>query len=135
MTMNGEYPMQPASGDLFDRVVSILEQARANVVRAVNNSMVIAYWLIGREIVQEIQGGEGRAEYGKQVIEQLSVQLKGKYGRGFSVTNLRYFRTFYTIYSDRVPEIRQIGSGELGRGGVTDTMFSTRSQSDHASSL
>jgi predicted nuclease of restriction endonuclease-like (RecB) superfamily len=118
MTTNKEYRIQPASGDLFDRVVSILEQARANVVRAVNNNMVIAYWLIGREIVQEIQGGEGRAEYGKQVIEQLSAQLKGKYGRGFSVTNLRYFRTFYMVYSDRKPEIRQIGSGELGGSGI-----------------
>jgi len=103
MTMNEEYSIQPASGDLFDRVVSILEQARANAVRAVNNNMVIAYWLIGREIVQEIQGGEGRAEYGKQVIEKLSAQLRAKYGRGFSITNLRYFRTFYTVYSDRKP--------------------------------
>ena len=50
---------------LFDRIVSILEQARVNVVHAVNSNMVIAYWLIGREIVQEIQGGEERAEYGK----------------------------------------------------------------------
>ena len=46
---------------LFTRVVSILEEARSNVVRAVNNNMVIAYWLIGREIVQAIQGGEKRA--------------------------------------------------------------------------
>jgi predicted nuclease of restriction endonuclease-like (RecB) superfamily len=118
MTTNREYPIKPASGNLFDRVVSILEQARANVVRAVNNNMVIAYWLIGREIVQELQGGEERAEYGKQIIEQLSAQLKGKYGRGFSVTNLRYFRTFYTVYSDRKPEIRQIGSGESGGDGI-----------------
>ena len=70
--------------------------------------------MIGREIVQEIQSGEGRAEYGKQIIEQLSAQLKGEYGRGFSVTNIRYFRTFYTVYSDRKPVIRQIRSGELG---------------------
>ena len=112
MTTDRECLIKPATGNLFDRMVSILEQARGNVVRAVNNNMVIAYWLIGREIVQEIQGGEGRAEYGKQAIEQLSEQLKGKYGRGFSVTNLRYFRTFYTVYSDREPEIRQIGSGE-----------------------
>ena len=41
---------------LFDRVVSILEQARGNVVRAVNSNMVLAYRLIGREIVQELQG-------------------------------------------------------------------------------
>jgi len=33
---------------LFDRIVSILEQARGNVVRAVNTNMVLAYWLIGR---------------------------------------------------------------------------------------
>jgi hypothetical protein len=52
---------------LFDRVSTILEQARANVVRAVNSHMVLAYWLIRREIVQEIQGGGKRAAYGKQV--------------------------------------------------------------------
>ena len=45
----------PNSDSLFDRVVSILEQARTKVVQAVNSEMVIAYWLIGREIVQEIQ--------------------------------------------------------------------------------
>ncbi len=50
---------------LFDRVVSILEQARANTVRAVNNNMTLAYWLIGREIVQELQQGEERAELGR----------------------------------------------------------------------
>jgi hypothetical protein len=46
---------------LFGRVVSILEQARGNVVRAVNSNMVLAYWLIGREIVHGMQGGEERA--------------------------------------------------------------------------
>ncbi|OHB74258.1 MAG: hypothetical protein A2Z34_00640 [Planctomycetes bacterium RBG_16_59_8] len=103
-----------AEGDLFERVVGILEQARAGVVRAVNNHMVLAYWLIGREIVQEIQDGKDRAQYGRQVMEALSMQLTEKYGRGFSTTNLRYFRTFYSAYSNRVPDIRQIGSGELG---------------------
>lgn len=98
---------------LFTRVVSILEEARSNVVRAVNNNMVIAYWLIGREIVQAIQGGEKRAGYGEKLIEQLSEQLTDKYKRGFSITNLRYFRTFYSVYSERRPEIRHIGCGEL----------------------
>lgn len=53
---------------LFGRVVSILEQAQSNVVRAVNSNMVLAYWLIGREIVQELQGGEERAAYGKGIV-------------------------------------------------------------------
>lgn len=94
------------SGDgLMDRVVSILEQARTNVVRAVNSNMVIAYWLIGREIVQELQQGVERAEYGKQVIENLSSQLTQRYGSGFSVTTLKYFRTFYLTYQNRIVEI------------------------------
>ena len=44
----------PAPAPLLERVVAILEQARGNVVRAVNTQMVWAYWLIGREIVQEL---------------------------------------------------------------------------------
>lgn len=98
---------------LFDRVVAILEEARSNVVRSINNNMVIAYWLIGHEITEEIQGGEKRADYGKRVIHTLSSQLTEKFGRGFSTTNLRYFRTFYQVYADRIPEIRQIECGEL----------------------
>ncbi|MBI4801740.1 MAG: DUF1016 domain-containing protein [Elusimicrobia bacterium] len=117
MATNGITRIQPQGDDLFDRVVSILEQARANVVRSINNNMVIAYWLIGREIVQEIQGGDERAEYGKRVIEQLSTKLILKYGRGFSTTNLRYFRTFYTVYSNRITEIRHIACGELKASG------------------
>jgi len=121
METNGLTRIRPEGDDLFDRVVSILEQSRANVVRSVNNNMVIAYWLIGREIVQEIQGGEERAEYGKQVIEELSAKLTQKYGRGFSTTNLRYFRTFYASYSDRIPEIRHIACGESNASGKRHT--------------
>jgi len=86
---------------LFDRIVTILEQARGNVVQAVNTNMVLAYWLIGREIVEEIQRGEERAEYGEQVLENLSVRLTDRYGKGFSVANLKNFRQFYQVYADR----------------------------------
>ncbi len=92
-------------GALFDRVVGILEQARAGVVRAVNSHMVIAYWLIGREIVQEIQGGKGRAAYGQAVLADLSRKLTARYGAGFSETTLQYFRKFYQVYADRCPQI------------------------------
>lgn len=60
----GELTVQQAA-HLFDRVAAILDAARSSVVRAVNSRMVVAYWLIGREIVQELQGGDERAEYGK----------------------------------------------------------------------
>ncbi len=74
--------------------------------------MVVAYWLIGREIVEEQQKGKQRAGYGKYLIDSLSQRLTEKYGKGFSTTNLRYFRTFYQKYSDRLPEIRHMPCGE-----------------------
>ena len=102
--------MITAQGDsLFSRVVSILEQARANVVRLVNTNMVLAYWLIGQEIVLELQGGEERAEYGRQLVEGLSAQLTARFGRGFSTTNLWYFRQFYLAYQDRVKILHPAG--------------------------
>ena len=103
---------------LFDRIVLILEQARDNVVRAVNTNMVTAYWLIGREIVLEFQGGDERAEYGKQIIENLSGQLNQRYGSGYSVTNLQYFRKFYQAYTERFPIQRPLGA-ELGNDGFS----------------
>jgi hypothetical protein len=95
---------------LLDRVVLISEQARTTVVRAVNTIMVTADWLIGREIVLELQGGDDRAEYCKQVIENLSRQLTQRYGGGYSITTLQYFRKFYQAYSTRSPIARSLGA-------------------------
>ena len=103
----------PTGGDLMARVSDILDQARGNVVRAVNSNMVIAYWLIGREIVQALQGGEERAEYGSELLRELSAALTKRYGRGFSATNLRYFRLFYQVYAERRPEIHHKACDEL----------------------
>lgn len=66
-----------------------------------------------REIVSALQKGDNRAEYGQRVIEKLSKELTSRYGRGFSSTNLRYFRNFYSVYSERMPLIRHIGCGEF----------------------
>jgi len=94
---------------LFERIVSILEQARGNVVRTVNTNMVLAYWLIGREIVEEIQRGKGRAKYGEKVIEELSARLTGRYGKGFSKPVLWNFRQFYLAYPDRAEILFPLG--------------------------
>ena len=61
MTNPAPQTLAPMPAPLLDRVVVILEQARGQVVRAVNTQMVWAYWLIGREIVQALQGGDERA--------------------------------------------------------------------------
>lgn len=106
--------MQLDENTLFSRVAAILEQAHNNVVRSVNSNMVLAYWLIGREIVHELQGGEERAEYGKQVVEDLSTRLTERYGKGFSTTNLWYFRQFYQAYPDRLAILHPPGGEFAG---------------------
>jgi hypothetical protein len=112
------------NNSLLNRVVLILEQARANVVRAVNSSMVTAYWLIGREIVLELQGGDERAEYGKQVIENLSERLTQRYGKGFSTPTLWNFRQFYQVYAFREPAILSPAGRELANPGTPYQLFS-----------
>lgn len=91
---------------LVERVVAIIEGARSRVLRAVNSEMVLSNWHIGREIVEYVQRGESRAEYGEEVIEDLSRRLQERIGRGYSARNLWYFRDFYVTYRDRVPSIR-----------------------------
>jgi predicted nuclease of restriction endonuclease-like (RecB) superfamily len=101
---------------LYSRVTAILDRARNIVVRTVNNEMVLAYWHIGREIVAQLQDGKDRASYGQQILADLSVRLTQQYGEGFSVTNLRYIRQFYTVYADRSPEIHHLTSDESESG-------------------
>lgn len=81
-------------------VSQVLENARHNVKTAVNLSMVYAYFEIGRMIVEEEQQGENRAAYGKYLLQTLSDHLTQQFGKGFSVTNLKQMRQFYTIYAD-----------------------------------
>ncbi|MCF7816751.1 MAG: PDDEXK nuclease domain-containing protein [Kiritimatiellales bacterium] len=96
-------PIASGNAEMFERVVSILESARTNVVRSINSEMVAAYWLIGREIVEEVQKGAERAEYAMQLVENLSLQLNERFGKGFSTTNLKYFRLFYLAFPARDP--------------------------------
>ena len=97
-------PKQPlASAPLYGRVREILEAARAGVVRTVNTTQVVANWLIGREIVEEEQQGRRRAEYGLQLVTQLSEQLTTTYGRGWSAQNLFYMKQFYLSYPSLLP--------------------------------
>ncbi|MEA3294210.1 MAG: PDDEXK nuclease domain-containing protein [Euryarchaeota archaeon] len=102
MTSNNPSMNNTGASILFERVVSIIEEGRKNTVRAINFNIVLSYCLIGREIVEEIQEGKVRAEYGKQVLEELSQKLNLQYGKGFSVANLRLFRQFYLTYSKRI---------------------------------
>jgi predicted nuclease of restriction endonuclease-like (RecB) superfamily len=119
-TENQPSEVLPLPGDeesvvlsLFDRVTAILDESRASVVRAVNSRMVLAYWLIGREIVLAVQGGENRAKYGKAILGGLSLRLTQRYGDGFSEPSLRAYRQFFQTYADREIRIRSTAGSEL----------------------
>jgi predicted nuclease of restriction endonuclease-like (RecB) superfamily len=50
---------------------------------------------LGRLIVEDEQEGRDKAEYGKNIIKNLSKRLTAKYGKGFSVSTLKDCRRFY----------------------------------------
>ncbi|MDE0473496.1 MAG: PDDEXK nuclease domain-containing protein [Gammaproteobacteria bacterium] len=94
---------------VFGEVSEIVEAARRSAVRSVNAVMTAAYWLIGKHIVELEQGGRIRAEYGQETVERLATDLSARYGRGFSVRNIRLMRAFYRSWP-----IVQTPSAELG---------------------
>ena len=80
---------------LFARVVALIEEARQKVASVANLAQVYTNYEIGRQIVEEEQGGKRRAEYGKQVLIDLSQKLTARFGRGWSVDNLEKMRRFF----------------------------------------
>ena len=85
--------------DFYNKIAELLKNARSKVVQTVNKTMVYTYFEIGRTIVEEEQKGKERAEYGKQIIKELSQKLTREFGKGFSTTNLKQMRQFYLTYS------------------------------------
>jgi hypothetical protein len=67
-------------------------------VLAVNTHLVETYWKIGEYIVEYEQGGSGKAEYGKQLLEKLSKDLTLLHGKGFSRSNMQRMKQFYLTF-------------------------------------
>ncbi|MCL2805009.1 MAG: PDDEXK nuclease domain-containing protein, partial [Treponema sp.] len=82
-------------------------EARDKAYTAVNFSMVIAYWLIGKRIVEEIQQGGKRANYGDQIIKNVSKALTAEFGRGYSERSVWQYRQFYQIFP-KLPIMRSM---------------------------
>src|SRR5262245_53813174 len=93
---------------LLADVVSAIEDARRAAARSVNAVMTATCWLVGRRIIEREQSGAARARYGESLLERLSTDLTRRFGRGFSVRNLRQMRAFYMAWP-----IRQTVSAEL----------------------
>jgi len=91
--------MEIEKRDIFIDIKNIIELSRKKVISSINSTMTTTYFLIGKRIVEEEQGGEKRAEYGENLIIKLSEKLTRDYGKGFSKRNLEQMRKFYLTYS------------------------------------
>lgn len=78
----------------------IVSAAKHNAYRAVNLVLVQRNWLLGKRIAEEELRGKERAEYGAQLITDLSQVLTKEFGNGFTTTNLYYFTQFYKAFPD-----------------------------------
>ncbi|MEO6283609.1 MAG: PDDEXK nuclease domain-containing protein [Dyadobacter sp.] len=95
---------------LFVSVKRLIEESKLQIAVSVNASMSLLYWQIGKAINIEVLQDK-RAEYGKQIVGTLSLQLEVQYGASFSETNLRRMVQFATSFPEEkivVSLIRQL---------------------------
>ena len=97
---------------LFSKVSAIIEEGRKYVATAVDLAEVYSKYQIGMYIVEEEQAGNKRADYGKQILINLSQRLTDKYGDGWSVPQLKLIRQFYTVYSKRLNTVYPIADNQ-----------------------
>ena len=83
--------------NFYRDIKAIFVNARNKVYQTANFAMVEAYWNIGKTIIKE-QGGSEKAEYGSGLLKELSGQMAQDFGKGFTVTNLKYMRQFYLMF-------------------------------------
>lgn len=125
---------------LYKSIREVLEQARGMAYRAVNFTMVQAYWQVGKLIVEDEQRGKRKAGYGESLLKELSEKLTHDFGRGFTENN-RYMRQFYLsfpirhVLRDKSSESRALSIRHAARGeSKTNSIFPIRDALRHKSS-
>ena len=91
---------------LFTSIRKLILEARERVSKQVNAELILLNWNIGKLIVEDEQGGQPRAQYGKEVLKKLSKELMLEFGAGFDYTNLTNIRKFYLAFP-KVDALRQ----------------------------
>lgn len=86
---------------LFEQIQNLIEQTKQNVAVAINSSMTIMYWQIGKTINDDILNNQ-RAEYGKEIVATLSQQLSGQYGKGYSYSALTRMMKFAKSIDEKI---------------------------------
>lgn len=100
----------------------VVRSARNMAFASINYAQVQANGLIGKHIVEQEQKGKRRSDYGRQIIKLVSEELTKEFGKGFSVTNIKNFRKFYSEFPNLA--IGQTPSAQSSMGnGQTPSAF------------
>ncbi len=83
---------------LLDRIGISLNQGRRKINKVVNKEILFSKWEIGQHIIEYEQNGNVKAEYGSDLLDKLSKDLKLRYGKGFSRRSVLDMRRFYILY-------------------------------------
>ena len=83
---------------LADNITSLVNETKSHLAQVINTTMVVAYWNIGRYIVEFEQHGDAKAQYGTALLSSLAKILRAKLGKGYSRPNLNNMRKFYLLY-------------------------------------
>jgi len=92
-------PSLTPSTDLIKDLRYIIDEARQDVARQVNSTLVLLHWRVGQRILQDILNKK-RAQYGEKIVSALGRQLEIEFGRGFSEKSLRHMIRFAEVFPD-----------------------------------
>ena len=98
------------TSNLVIELSSLIEESKQQVAKVANSTLTLLFWHVGKRIQEEVLKNE-RAEYGKQIVTTVSLQLAEKYGRNFEEKNVRRMMQFSHEFSDFeivVPLARQL---------------------------
>ena len=82
---------------IFEKIKGLINNSRDRVYSAVNTEMLNLYWNIGKIIVV-MQDDNKKSKYGDYLIKELSIRSTNKFGKGFSIPNLKRMRQFYNCF-------------------------------------
>ena len=106
---------------LFSKVSDLIEQARSYVKTSINTAEVYTKYYIGKYIVEYEQKGNFRAQYGKQVLKELSQKLIARFENGLSVDTLEKCRKLFIVYSNSATLLRN--SEKQGKSATVLRIF------------
>ena len=93
------------SDNILTDVQNIIETSQKQAYHAIDTILSQRNWLIGFRIAEEEMLGSDRAEYGTNIIKQLSKELTAKYGKGYDRSNLYHCLRFYKEFPEIVDTV------------------------------